>query len=99
MEYLGALLDELEFSLGDSAHERSSLDSVYFGGGTPSRLTVEELELLLKGIHKRWPFDPEVEITMECNPEDVNQVSLKGWLQSGINRFSLGGQSFQDLLL
>ena len=99
MEYLEALLDELEFSLGDSTHGRSSLDSVYFGGGTPSRLTVEELKLLLKGIHKRWPFDPEVEITMECNPEDVNQESIKGWLHSGINRFSLGGQSFQDLLL
>ncbi|MEC8236603.1 MAG: radical SAM protein, partial [SAR324 cluster bacterium] len=97
--YINTLLQELILSLDEENPEHLPLKAIYFGGGTPSRLTVSELEWLLRGIHRRWEFSPEVEITLECNPEDVTRETLQGWLAAGFNRFSIGGQSFQDPLL
>ena len=97
--YIKTLLQELTLSLDEENPEHLPLEAIYFGGGTPSRLTVSELEWLLRGIQRRWEFSPEVEITLECNPEDVTREALQGWLAAGFNRFSMGGQSFHDLLL
>ena len=97
--YINTLLQELTLSLDEENPEHLPLEAIYFGGGTPSRLTVSELEWLLRGIQQRWEFSPEVEITLECNPEDATQEALQGWLAAGFNRFSMGGQSFQDPLL
>ena len=97
--YINTLLQELTLSLDEENPEHLPLEAIYFGGGTPSRLTVSELEWLLRGIRRRWEFSPEVEITLECNPEDVTREALQGWFAAGFNRFSIGGQSFQDPLL
>ena len=97
--YINTLLQELTLSLDEENPKQLPLEAVYFGGGTPSRLTVSELEWLLRGIQRQWEFSPEVEITLECNPEDVTRETLQGWLAAGFNRFSIGGQSFQDSLL
>ena len=97
--YINTLLQELTLSLDEENPEHLPLEAIYFGGGTPSRLTVSELEWLLRGIQRRWEFSAEVEITLECNPEDVTREALQGWLGAGFNRFSIGGQSFQDPLL
>ncbi|MEC7684083.1 MAG: radical SAM protein, partial [SAR324 cluster bacterium] len=97
--YINTLLQELTLSLDEENPENLPLEAIYFGGGTPSRLTVSELEWLLRGIQRQWEFSPEVEITLECNPEDVSREALQGWLAAGFNRFSIGGQSFQDQLL
>ena len=97
--YINTLLQELTLSLDEENPEHLPLEAIYFGGGTPSLLTVSELEWLLRSIQFRWEFSPEVEITLECNPEDVTQEALQRWLAVGFNRFSMGGQSFQDPLL
>ena len=97
--YINTLLQELTLSLDEENPEHLPLEAIYFGGGTPSRLTVSELEWLLRGIQRQWEFSPEVEITLECNPEDVTREALQGWLSAGFNRFSIGGQSFKDPLL
>ena len=97
--YIRTLLQELTLSLDEENPEHLPLEAIYFGGGTPSRLTVSELEGLPRGIQRRWEFSAEVEITLECNPEDVTRETLQGWLAAGFNRFSIGGQSFQDPLL
>ena len=67
--YINTLLQELTLSLDEENPEHLPLEAIYFGGGTPSRLTVSELEWLLRGIQRRWEFSPEVEITLECNPK------------------------------
>ena len=73
----------------------SPLLSIYFGGGTPSLLTNQELSFLLKTIYENYLVDDGAEITLEANPEDVSQNALKSWQRSGINRLSIGLQSFK----
>jgi len=73
----------------------SPLLSIYFGGGTPSLLTNNELSFLLKTIYENYLVDDVAEITLEANPENVSQKALKGWKRTGINRLSVGLQSFK----
>jgi oxygen-independent coproporphyrinogen-3 oxidase len=80
-----------------SGHEL--LESIYFGGGTPSSLTISEVELLLSQVRNCFPCSDQVEISFEMNPEDVNPEYLSGLAEIGVNRLSLGGQSFQTLTL
>ena len=75
------------------------LESIYFGGGTPSSLTIQEVELLLSQVRNCFPCSDQVEISFEMNPEDVNPEYLSGLAEIGVNRLSLGGQSFQTLTL
>jgi oxygen-independent coproporphyrinogen-3 oxidase len=75
------------------------LESIYFGGGTPSSLTIPEVELLLSQVRICFPCSDQVEISFEMNPEDVNPEYLSGLAEIGVNRLSLGGQSFQTLTL
>ncbi len=72
------------------------LDTIYFGGGTPSLLTPAELSSLLDAIHRHFSPKRDAEITLEANPDDVNKESLRAWGALGINRLSLGVQSFRD---
>jgi len=75
------------------------LESIYFGGGTPSRLTIPEVELLLSQVKNCFPWSDQIEISFEMNPEDVKPEYLSGLAEIGVNRISLGGQSFQTLTL
>lgn len=75
---------------------KERLNSVYFGGGTPSILTGEELSILLNTIRAQFEIADDVEITLEANPDDIQTESLKMWKNVGINRLSIGIQSFRE---
>ncbi len=75
------------------------LQSVYFGGGTPSLLSKTELHNLFNTIKKYYTIASDAEITIECNPDDVNESNLKEWKSLGFNRLSIGLQSFNNLEL
>jgi len=74
----------------------SEIETVYFGGGTPSLLSREHLHTLLETIYQNFKVVPNVEITFEVNPEDVNTESLTFWKQEGVNRLSVGIQTFEN---
>ena len=76
--------------------ENKKLSSVYFGGGTPSILSVDEIKGLLDEVLKYFDFDENIEITLEANPDDLNQFFLKELKDTEINRLSIGTQSFFD---
>jgi oxygen-independent coproporphyrinogen III oxidase len=71
-----------------------TLNTIYFGGGTPSILEIAELELLLGTIAKNYSIAPGAEITLEANPDDIAADKLRAWKDLGINRLSIGVQSF-----
>lgn len=73
-----------------------NLESIYLGGGTPSLLTVQELNSIMEALTKNFSFKQDTEITLEVNPDDINEQALKNWLSLGINRLSIGLQSFDD---
>ncbi|UPM51141.1 radical SAM family heme chaperone HemW [Synechococcus sp. A10-1-5-1] len=75
------------------------LSTVYVGGGTPSMLTAEQLQVLLRSLRNRYGLAPGAEISLELDPASFDQTRLQGYLQAGVNRVSLGGQSFDDQVL
>ena len=76
----------------------SAIDTIYFGGGTPSLLSSSQIEVILTAIHTRFAIDPEadVEVTMEMNPGTVTPALLDEFHRLGINRASFGAQTFDD---
>ncbi len=76
-----------------------ALATVYFGGGTPSRLSVSALARIMAAICADRPLVAGAEVTLEANPEDVTVEVARGWLAAGINRVSLGAQSFAPAVL
>jgi oxygen-independent coproporphyrinogen-3 oxidase len=73
--------------------------TIYFGGGTPSLLRQNELEIIVEGIRSIYPLDDGPEISLEANPDDLTQEKLAELKQIGINRLSIGIQSFDDSIL
>ncbi len=73
--------------------------TVYFGGGTPSIMPPESVQRLIDAVSKTFEVDPKAEITLEANPDDITSESIRTWRQAGINRLSIGIQSFQDRYL
>jgi putative oxygen-independent coproporphyrinogen III oxidase len=71
-------------------------DTIYLGGGTPSLLTAGELARLFESLQQHFVFSPDTEITLEANPDDLTPQVLKYYRELGINRLSLGVQSFND---
>lgn len=74
----------------------SSIQSIYFGGGTPSLLDAGELDFILNTIGRYFPVDKKAEITLEANPDDLKKEKLQELKATGINRLSIGVQSFND---
>ena len=74
--------------------KEEKINSIYFGGGTPSILEANDLEFLLAALYKNYPVIKDVEITLEANPDDITTDSLKSWTAVGINRLRIGVQSF-----
>jgi len=70
--------------------------TIYFGGGTPSRTSLANLTRLFAAIREHFEVAPDAEISMEANPEDVTRESLDAWRALGVNRVSIGVQSFHD---
>lgn len=94
--YLQALCAELRLRAQEFAGKLGKLQSLYIGGGTPSSLTLAELEFLLNALQESIRWSNDLEISLELNPEDVTSAYLEGLQALGINRFSLGVQSFQQ---
>lgn len=93
-EYLTALDAELHTRFGDAPV--GEVDTIYFGGGTPSRLGGDGLARALALVERRFPRAADAEITAEANPEDVTPQAAARWSEAGITRLSLGSQTFDD---
>ncbi|MDF2395412.1 radical SAM family heme chaperone HemW [Pseudomonas sp. 3MA1] len=93
-EYVDALLADLDLEL-HAVHGRE-LSSIFFGGGTPSLFSAQALGRLLKGVEQRIPFAGDIEITLEANPGTFEQEKFTAYRALGINRLSIGIQSFQE---
>lgn len=94
---ISAILKEIE----DRRHYLGTqkLDTIYLGGGTPSVLDLSVLEKIFYEMDKYFEWKDDSEITIECNPEDINESYLMGLKSLGINRISLGVQSLNDKIL
>lgn len=73
-----------------------TVETIYFGGGTPSLLTPLQLETLLNAVRRRFRVSPDIEVTMEMNPGTVTPETLKKFRSLGVNRASFGAQTFDD---
>jgi len=94
-----AMIKELELRKNELINQ--TVETIYFGGGTPTLLTISEIKSLLEKIKQLFKVENEVEITLEANPDDLNEVFLTEIYDLGINRLSIGIQSFfeEDLKL
>lgn len=93
-EFINTLLKEAELRM--NYLEKNSVSTIYFGGGTPSVLSVGEIDLIFNSLQKNFPVNPDCEITTELNPDDVSLEYLKELKKIGINRLSFGVQSWHD---
>ena len=96
-EFIAAV--ERELDLRFAGPEDWKLETLYFGGGTPSRLGAEGMRRLMDVIRRRARLHPDAEVTIEANPDDVADLDPGVWRESGINRVSLGVQTFDDAAL
>ncbi len=76
--------------------KREKINTLYFGGGTPSIINKEDLELLFAALNEKFIFSDDIEITLEANPDDITPAKLLVWRNAGINRLSVGIQSFME---
>jgi len=81
--------------------ENTPIETIYFGGGTPSVLSVDQIQLLINAVYDNYPVVAHPEITLEANPDDLSEEKIKALSMSPINRLSIGVQSFfeKDLIL
>ncbi len=98
-DLIPAFLDALEAELAQTLAEPQTVDTIFLGGGTPSHLEPADLRRLLDMIAKWLYLEPSGEFSCEANPLDCTDVRLKVLQQGGVNRISLGGQSFNDAKL
>jgi putative oxygen-independent coproporphyrinogen III oxidase len=97
VEYVEKLFDDLENLLPSVWGRR--LTSVFIGGGTPSLFAPESIDRLLSGVRARLPLEPDAEVTLEANPGAVEAARFKGFRAAGVNRISIGVQSFDERML
>lgn len=100
--YVRALLHEIELTGRFAQHADGNLRrsrTIFFGGGTPSLLSVAQITRLLTACHHNFLVDKDAEITLEANPGTLSQEQLEGLRAAGINRLSMGAQSFDAQLL
>lgn len=97
--YVGALAREIRAGLSrgvPGGGPRPAADTIYFGGGTPSLLAPSDIAALIGACRETFDVDADAEVTLEANPETVTAGRLDGYLAAGVNRLSLGVQSFLD---
>jgi len=90
--YIAALMRDLDADLAGA--QGRPLTSIFFGGGTPSLFSPEAIGQILQGVEQRIPFTDDIEITLEANPGTVEQARFEGYREAGVNRLSIGIQSF-----
>jgi oxygen-independent coproporphyrinogen III oxidase len=97
-DFTVALLKEIE--LRTDYLNQETVETIYFGGGTPSLLPASAIGDILESVCSRFTISPNPEITLESNPDDMQPDRLKAWKEAGVNRLSIGVQSFftEDLL-
>ena len=96
-EVINAIIKEL--SIRKDYLKNEPVQTIYFGGGTPSLLTIQQIEKLLNTIYKNFPVEKNAEITFEANPDDLTKKYLFDLKEVGINRLSIGIQSFDNYKL
>jgi oxygen-independent coproporphyrinogen-3 oxidase len=92
--YVDALIKELRDRVSEL--EGECVSSVYFGGGTPSVLSLEQMKKVVLVIREEFELGDDVEFTVEANPDDLSELYLEGLLSLGVNRLSIGIQSFRE---
>ena len=98
--YVDAVLAEWAARLRDAPWtDLPRLDTIYFGGGTPSRLAPDAIGRLIDGFAARRSIAPAAEVTLEANPDDVTPAAAAAWKSAGVNRISLGVQTFDPRVL
>ncbi|MFB0972450.1 MAG: radical SAM family heme chaperone HemW [Neofamilia sp.] len=93
-KYLDSLLSEIK--LESNFYNDYILDTIFIGGGTPSLLSVEEITQLVESINENFHINNDLEFTIEVNPNSANLEKLRAYRKLGINRISIGAQSFVD---
>src|SRR5688500_5889552 len=88
-DLVGALLKEAELAARSGYLADETIETIYFGGGTPSLLSQEELLSVLGTLQHHFSIDPSAEITLETNPDDITGARLAEWKNAGINRLSI----------
>lgn len=96
-EYIQSLLKEIQ--LTQALYPEQEMKTIYIGGGTPTSLSAKQLDVLLKGVREQLTFDDRNEFTVEANPGDLTQEKLQVMKNYGVNRLSMGVQTFDDRLL
>lgn len=91
-DVVNAVIKEIE--LQKDYLKAKEIETIYFGGGSPSVLSIEELNSILHALNINFHINRGAEITLEANPDDITEEKLRGWKNAGINRLSIGIQSF-----
>lgn len=85
-----------EMKLNQNYLGGEKIETLYFGGGTPSILHASDIEQLIDFVKNNFELNDNVEVTLEANPDDITEVNANAWLSTGVNRLSIGTQSFLD---
>lgn len=96
-QYTKLLLEEI--SQKEKFVPKNSVTSIYFGGGTPSLMLPEQLHMVIESLRSRFPFSADIEITLEINPGTLSEDLVDQFQKIGVNRFSVGAQTFDSELL
>ncbi len=90
--FVEAIIQEIRLQKG---YLDQPIETIYFGGGTPSLLNAGQLKAIIEAVYTHFKIAPAIECTLEANPDDIDSNKLNEWKQVGINRLSIGIQSFQ----
>ena len=96
-QFINCIIKEIELNKNKVLDHQ--FNTIFFGGGTPSVLTPKQLEQILNALYKNYNITKDAEISLECNPGEINYEKLKDFHSLGLNRLSIGFQSFNDKLL
>ena len=95
LKHKSNLLQALIKEIKDKSHDfKHPINTIYFGGGTPSLLDADELQRIVEALHNNYSIADNTEFTLECNPDDLTLDKLKALKKTGVNRLSIGVQSF-----
>lgn len=98
-EYVSALLAELDYRSTLPEWQGRTVQTIYFGGGTPSLFQPNSIRKIIRGVCSLFPVDERVEVSLESNPGTLTPDNLAGYRDAGVNRLSIGAQSFQRRVL
>jgi oxygen-independent coproporphyrinogen III oxidase len=97
--YADAVVSEIQKAEGRKPKANFLAPSVYFGGGTPSLVAADHIKKILDALETKFYFSPDIEITLEANPATADAEKLRAYRAMGVNRLSIGVQSFDDAML